>query len=164
MAKGTKDLTVFDACCGIGGNTIGFARHGAKVFAVELRADLLDLAKHNAIAFGVRAQITFKKGEALTQKPPKTDICFVDPPWGVDWNKTRCTLDSFPLAYALWEAFRENPQWGSFWLKVPSSFDPRTLGVTGQVIPIFGAAAGDTQRIKFLLIKVSRANLNALPH
>ena len=164
IAKGTQDLHVYDACCGIGGNTIGFARAGAKVHSVEMRRDLLHIAQQNARIFGVSKRIAFHQGDTLKLFPKKTDICFVDPPWGLDWDKTVCSLDDFPLAKTLWETFLQEPHWNAFWLKVPWSFEPDSMGVPHDTRAVFGEALGDKQRIKFLLIKIKKQNLEALPH
>ncbi len=159
MAEEASGKLVFDACCGIGGNSIGFARSGCTVYAVEQRPELIQIARENANAFGVRNRITFKVGDTLQHLPKETNICFVDPPWGLDWDRIKCELSSFPLAKSLWTTFKQTPTWDAFWLKVPSSFVPASLDKPTTTTAIFGEAAGDRQRIKFLLIKVSRKDL-----
>jgi hypothetical protein len=155
MASGAEGRQIFDACCGLGGNTLAFAKVGARVLAVEHDREILGLAKHNAAVFGLTEQIDFQLGDALTLAPPDTDICFVDPPWGAEWNRLRCGLSDFPLAAALFATFQATPDWGAFWLKVPSSFDPSSLSGNPSTTAVFGHAAGDSQRIKCLLLKVA---------
>ena len=128
---------------------------------MEKNAEILALARKNANLYGVSQHIHFIHGDTLTQQVA-ADICFVDPPWGVDWDRIHCGLHDFPLAAALWERFSD-ASWDAFWLKVPSSFNPSTLHPAAEVIPYFGAHPGDRQRIKFILLKVRRNDLHPLP-
>ena len=161
MAQHTEGLTIYDACCGLGGNSLAFAQAGATVIAVEQNPEIIALARKNAKLYNVTAKIRFIQGDTLRQAVA-ADVCFVDPPWGVDWNRIQCGLDDFPLAAMLWERFLHS-EWREFWLKVPSSFDPGTLHAKASVTPYFGVRPGDCQRIKFVLLTVSRNDLNALP-
>lgn len=163
MAKGLNGCIIFDACGGIGGNAIGFARNGATVHTTEIDPNRISMAKQNARCFGVTQKITFHCIDARTFRQSPLDICFVDPPWGTDWDKKSCVLSDFPLAEALWTQFQKQQNWHAFWLKAPSSFVPKSLHRTAQVRPIFGEEDGDRQRIKFLLIKVTRHALDTLP-
>ena len=163
MAKGLKNAVVFDACGGIGGNAIGFARNGATVLSTETNGHRLSMARQNARIYGVASKIQFHQMDARSFKQEAVDICFVDPPWGPDWDKKQCALSDFPLAQDLWKRFLKHQQWMAFWLKVPSSFVPNTLHPLATTEPVFGTSEGDKQRIKFLLIKVPREVLRPLP-
>lgn len=55
---------VLELGCGIGTDTINFARHGAYVSAVELSERSLELAKHRAKVYGLRDRIKFYCGNA----------------------------------------------------------------------------------------------------
>jgi ubiquinone/menaquinone biosynthesis C-methylase UbiE len=63
---------VLEIGCGIGTDTINFARHGAKVTTVDLSERSLELARKRAAVFGVDGQIQFYGGNAeeLTQFVP----------------------------------------------------------------------------------------------
>lgn len=82
---------VIDAFCGVGGNSIGFARSGKRVVAIDNDASRLAMARHNASLHGVEDRITFVHGNVLeylesTKKDQKGTIEKVaihfDPPWG----------------------------------------------------------------------------------
>lgn len=86
-----EQFTVLDAFCGVGGNTIQFARYFGHVIAVELDAQRLEMARHNATIYGVADRITFIHGDvfqvlpmlaARQQKRPLVDLVFMSPPWG----------------------------------------------------------------------------------
>ncbi len=57
--KKWKDKKVLEIGCGIGTDTINFARAGARVTAVELSKKSLDLAKKRAKVFGLDKKIKF---------------------------------------------------------------------------------------------------------
>ena len=63
---------VLEIGCGIGTDTINFARHGAKVTTVDLSERSIELARKRAAVFGVDGQIQFYGGNAeeLTQFVP----------------------------------------------------------------------------------------------
>jgi hypothetical protein len=143
--------SVVDACCGSGGNAIGFARAGSRVIAIERDPARLAEARHNAGVYGVSSQIEFVHGDALQLVPAhEAAILFVDPPWGEQYDKRASTLDDFPLLSALLAA-----RLGSYrelWLKLPASF--ATASVAGATPSAwFGEAEGDRQRVKFLLLR-----------
>ena len=55
---------VLEIGCGIGTDTINFARHGAKVTTVDLSERSIGLARKRAAVFGVEGQIQFYWGNA----------------------------------------------------------------------------------------------------
>ena len=59
-----KGKKVLEIGCGIGTDTINFARHGALVTAVDLSEESLDIAKQRAEVFGLRDRIRFHSGNA----------------------------------------------------------------------------------------------------
>ncbi|MGA2034807.1 MAG: class I SAM-dependent methyltransferase [Thermoguttaceae bacterium] len=64
---------VLEIGCGIGTDTINFARHGAQVTAVDLSDESLAVAKKRCEVFGLGERITFLRGDAeeLTQFVPR---------------------------------------------------------------------------------------------
>lgn len=153
MGKAAKGAVVLDAGCGCGGNTIGFARAGCTVIAVERDAARLAMARHNAGVYGVADRVRFVHGDAAEVATSTSwDLLFTDPPWGVDWSRERTTLVDLPGLGALRDLAAA--QHRALWAKVPPSFDARELpGAAVQAV--FGEAPGDLRRIKFLLVKVA---------
>ena len=143
--------TVVDACCGSGGNALGFARAGSAVTALELVPERLAEAKHNARVYGVSKAIRFELGDACELVPRlSASILFVDPPWREDYDKRRTSLSDLPLL----EALLALPLTGyeELWAKVPPSFE--VASVPGAVpSAFFGESEGDRSRVKFVLLR-----------
>jgi ubiquinone/menaquinone biosynthesis C-methylase UbiE len=59
-----RDKKVLEIGCGIGTDTINFARHGASVVAVDLSERSLDIARRRAEVFGFQDRIRFYRGSA----------------------------------------------------------------------------------------------------
>jgi hypothetical protein len=145
-------VRVLDAACGAGGNAIGFARAGCVVIAVERDPGRLSMARHNAGLYGVAERIHFLAGDALEIVPRlDADLLFIDPPWGADYDKRRVELADLPLLSSL---LVHRARFARVWIKVPPSFDPKTLpGATPEAF--FGVGEGDAQRVKFLLLQLA---------
>ena len=74
---------VVDAFAGVGGNAIQFAFTCERVIAIDLDADRLALARHNAQVYGVADRIEFVHGDFLALAPRlRADVVFLSPPWG----------------------------------------------------------------------------------
>jgi SAM-dependent methyltransferase len=148
MGERAAGRHVVDACCGAGGNAIGFALSGCRVTAIERDAEIAELARMNASRYGVADRIEFMVGDALEHVPGlEADILFIDPPWGTDWDRQRTTAGALT---PLLELLDLAEPFGEVWSKVPSSFDVGTLPGSWTVTPVFGEGPGDERRIKFL--------------
>lgn len=144
---------VLDACCGAGGNAIGFARAGCTVTAIDIDPERLALARWNARIYGATARIQFVCGDAraLAAEHP-ADLLFVDPPWGERYDKQRVVLADLPLLQSMLELRSRFPE---LWAKVPPSFVPASVpGARAEAF--FGVGEGDARRVKFLLLTVAR--------
>jgi SAM-dependent methyltransferase len=145
MARRARADTVIDACCGCGGNAVAFARLGIRVTAIDVDAERLGMARHNAHVYGVQDRIDFVHGDARALLGGlHADLVFLDPPWGeVDriWCREVPLLDDLIAASA---------GFGRVWAKVPASFAPPPDGFA--VEPWFGMGEGDRRVIKFLLL------------
>ena len=157
LAKRVRGKRVIDATCGAGGNAIAFARAGCDVIAIDSDRGRLQLARHNARIYGVHKQIEFVHGDARELVPKLShtavDVLHIDPPWGVDYNKTACTIEALPLLEDLLDVVRNEPEgtFGRVLAKVPPSFDPSTTpGATPEAW--FGHETGDSHRVKFLVL------------
>jgi SAM-dependent methyltransferase len=153
LGRNASKAHVLDACCGAGGNAIGFARAGCRVTAIEIDRERLELARHNARLYGVSERIRFLPGDACALVPEVTaDLLFIDAPWGERYNKGRVEPADLPLLGAL---LSHRNRFARTWLKVPPSFDPETVP-GARVQAWFGVAHGDARRVKFLLLECER--------
>jgi SAM-dependent methyltransferase len=70
-------LHVLDVGCGIGSDSMAFARAGADVTGVDIDPLRIDMARHNAAALNL--DIDFKVADAHTLQPDDVDLIFYDP-------------------------------------------------------------------------------------
>lgn len=147
-AKGVLQVgTVIDACCGAGGNAIGFARSGLHVTAIELDPERLAAARHNARLYGVEDRIAFFQGDARDHlETQRKALWFVDVPWS-----DRDASGHLPLLRDI--LARRHPR-QPLWAKVPADFDPG-LVPDAQPTAWFGVSAGDARRVKFLVLELN---------
>ena len=74
---------IVDAFCGVGGNTIQFARTCKRVIAIDIDPAKIAMARHNAGVYGVADRIEFVVGDFMELAPTLTaDVVFLSPPWG----------------------------------------------------------------------------------
>ncbi|EPS59534.1 hypothetical protein M569_15271, partial [Genlisea aurea] len=77
------DGIVIDLFAGVGGNAIQFARRCQHVIAIDIDANRLEYAKHNAAIYGVDDNIDFINGDSFSLASKlKADAVFMSPPWG----------------------------------------------------------------------------------
>ena len=153
MGKAAAQKTILDAGCGVGGNSIGFARSACSVIAVEQSLSRLNLARHNAALFNVADRIEFVHAD-VTQVLHEFDydILFVDPPWGKEYDRQKTLLDDLPL---LRELLASPSPANEIWLKLPPSFDTKSLPEGEKTIrAVFGEAQGDHHRVKFIWVRL----------
>ena len=75
--------TIVDGFCGIGGNTIGFAKYADHVYAIEINHDRIKMAQHNLKVYGLDHKVTFIEGDYFEEVSKiKAEAVFIDPPWG----------------------------------------------------------------------------------
>ncbi|KAH8295177.1 hypothetical protein KR018_008318 [Drosophila ironensis] len=89
------DLIV-DAFCGCGGNAIQFANTCGRVIAIDIDAEKLAMAKHNAGIYGVAHKIEFIHSDFLqfaTSTKLRPDMVFLSPPWGGPGYNKQSTFD-----------------------------------------------------------------------
>lgn len=92
IAERCRSDVVLDAFCGVGGNAIAFARTCERVIAMDVDPVRLQLARHNALHYGVADRIEFilcdyvqwareyaQRGKGEREE---IDVVFLSPPWG----------------------------------------------------------------------------------
>ena len=97
-ARKTNAKVVVDGFCGIGGNTIGYAKHADHVYAIEIDHDRIEMAKNNLAVYGLDQKVTFIEGDFFDEAPKlNAEAVFIAPPWGgPDYaSKEVFTLDDF---------------------------------------------------------------------
>ncbi|MCP4444079.1 MAG: methyltransferase [Myxococcales bacterium] len=150
--KRVGGCTVVDACCGAGGNAIGFARAGNRVVALEVDQARIKMAAHNARLYGIESEIEWRCADAIKELPScRADLLFVDPPWGADYDRTRVVLADLPFLEAV---LQHAHRFSRTLVKLPPSFDVSELP-HARPEAVFGTGEGDSQRVKFLLLEIS---------
>ncbi|KAH8338760.1 hypothetical protein KR059_012380 [Drosophila kikkawai] len=89
------DLIV-DAFCGCGGNAIQFANTCGRVIAVDIDAEKLAMAKHNAGIYGVAHKIEFIHADFLqfaVSSRIRPNVVFLSPPWGGPGYQKQANFD-----------------------------------------------------------------------
>lgn len=71
------NIRVLDVCCGIGTDSIAFARAGMIVHGIDLNPTRIAIARHNAEALGL--DIAFSVDDVTQGIPTDYDIIFYDP-------------------------------------------------------------------------------------
>ena len=84
LANRCRCDVIVDGFCGVGGNTIQFARTCHKVIAIDIDPKKIEAAKHNARIYGVEDRIEFIIGDFFQVLPTisTADVVFLSPPWG----------------------------------------------------------------------------------
>lgn len=75
---------IIDGTAGIGGNTINFARHFSKVYAVEINNTHYNVLKNNLEALSIKNVIFYLDNflNILDNLKNNCNVFFFDPPWG----------------------------------------------------------------------------------
>jgi len=84
LAERCRGDIIVDGFCGVGGNTIQFAKTCMKVIAIDIDPKKIEAAKHNARIYGVEDRIDFIVGDFFDIIPHcvTADVIFLSPPWG----------------------------------------------------------------------------------
>lgn len=74
---------IFDAFCGVGGNSISFAKKGFFVIACDVDPTKVYKARENSKIYGVEQNIHFLCCDLFQYLPTfRPDVIFLSPPWG----------------------------------------------------------------------------------
>ncbi|WVW86985.1 hypothetical protein I302_109041 [Kwoniella bestiolae CBS 10118] len=110
IAERCKCDLIIDAFCGVGGNSIEFAKTCERVIAIDNDLTRLKLARHNALHHGVADRIEFIHGDFISfaksfakineGREETVDVVFLSPPWGgIDYLNTPSS--TYPLSSIL---------------------------------------------------------------
>ncbi len=99
------DLTILDAFCGSGGNTIHFSKHFSNVISCDIDFLKLQCAQNNAQIYATgNSNINFVVQDFFSlhktlREDQKIDVIFLSPPWGgvKYFHSRQADLSEFPL-------------------------------------------------------------------
>jgi len=122
-----RDISITDWTANVGGNTLSFSSHFAKVNSIEYNKKTYDGLVHNCEKVYGRSNITFYHGDCTRIVPGlKQDVIFIDPPWNGLFYKA---YDKLHLKLGNRDCFDIILDWFNnkkaklYCMKVPSNFD-----------------------------------------
>ena len=125
-----KKVTVYDGCCGVGGNSVQFALEGMRVIGIDSNRQRLDYLMQNASVYGAASLITTVCSDlvqylaSIAPDDTSSSALYVSPPWGGKscYNQHLVGLDDLPIKLKpiLRQAFEK---FGSFVVHLPRNID-----------------------------------------
>jgi tRNA/tmRNA/rRNA uracil-C5-methylase (TrmA/RlmC/RlmD family) len=94
MIKGIKTKSITDLTGNVGGDTILFGIHFKDVKSIEMNPENFDALKNNVEVFGLK-NVDVMQGDSTKVYVWKTDVLYLDPPWGGPEYKTKKELDLY---------------------------------------------------------------------
>lgn len=94
ILKDTKPRSITDATGCVGGDTIHFGLNFQKVDSIEINEDNFEALKNNVSVYGLK-NVTLHLGDAVKLFNWKTDVLYIDPPWGGPAYKDSKNLDLY---------------------------------------------------------------------
>jgi hypothetical protein len=89
-----KRKTITDATGNVGGDTILFGLNFKKVDSIELNPENFKVLKNNVDVYGLK-NVTLHQGDSTKIFDWKTDVLYIDAPWGGPSYKEKTNLDLF---------------------------------------------------------------------
>lgn len=100
MIPDIRKQTITDATACVGGDTLLFSLHFKKVESIEWKRHNMEALQNNVEVFGA-GNVVLHEGDATRVFNWKTDVLYVDPPWGgPDYRKLE-NLELFIGCYRL---------------------------------------------------------------
>jgi len=119
-----KDSTIVDATAGVGGNTISFAKHFAKVVSIELCKSRFELLSNNVQVYNL-SNVSLINGNCLDYINGDYQGYFLDPPWGgPDYKhnyETKIKLGDYTLEQVVHKIKNINEK--TIFIKLPFNYD-----------------------------------------
>jgi len=94
VLKDIRNKSITDATGCVGGDTIHFGYTFQKVDSIELNPQNFESLRNNVSVYGLK-NVTLHQGDATTLFNWKTDVLYVDPPWGGPAYRDSKNLDLF---------------------------------------------------------------------
>jgi hypothetical protein len=94
VLKTTRDKTITDLTGNVGGDTILFGIHFKKVDSIEINPENFEALKNNVDVFGLK-NVTLHLGDSTKVYNWKSDVLYIDAPWGGPDYKQHKELDLY---------------------------------------------------------------------
>lgn len=136
ILKDTKTKTITDATGCVGGDTIHFALHFEKVDSIEINEENYDALKNNVELYGFQ-NVKLHVGDSVSIFNWKSDVLYIDPPWGGPNYKDVKNLDLYLSSKRIDEWLEEilmrknRPNY--IVLKLPHNFNFKRLNFLSNV-------------------------------
>jgi hypothetical protein len=124
------NFTITDCTGGVGGNIINFSKYFKTVYGIELNPITFNVLKHNIESLNIQ-NVILKNDNSINLIPfIKSDIVFVDPPWGGTLYKKikyfNLKLGKLPISFLI-NKFYENKTIKYVVLKCPYNINTTHL-------------------------------------
>jgi len=134
--KDVRKKTITDATGCIGGDTIQFALAFEHVHSIELSLENFNILSNNINVFGL-TNISLYNGDCTTIFDWKTDLLYIDPPWGGPEYKSKVNLDlmigSKRIDVWLEELLMRKNRPSYIFLKLPHNYNFKRLNLLVNV-------------------------------
>jgi hypothetical protein len=136
IVGGLKSKTITDATGCNGGDTIHFALKSKYVNSIELNEDNFNVLQNNIAVYELK-NVTAHHGDCTQVFNWKSDILFVDPPWGGPTYKENVTLDLYlsekRIDEWLEEVLRRKMRPSYIFLKLPHNYNFNRLNFLSNI-------------------------------
>lgn len=136
VLKHTKTKTITDATGCVGGDTIHFARQFQKVDSIEINSSNFEALRNNIEVYGL-TNVYLHFGDAIDIFQWKTDVLYIDPPWGGPNYKDTKNLDLYMsskrIDYWLEEILLRKNRPSYIILKLPQNYNFTRLNFLSNV-------------------------------
>ena len=126
ILKDTKTKTITDATGCVGGDTIHFGINFKQVDTIEINLKNLEALKNNVSVYELK-NVFFHHGDSTLIFDWKTDVLYIDPPWGGPNYKDIPNLDLYMSSKRIDEWLEEillrKNRPGHIVLKLPQNFN-----------------------------------------
>lgn len=138
--KNVDEKSITDLTGGIGGDTIKFGLAFKKVHSIEKNPDNFRALANNVGVFGLESVIKLHHGDAVSLYKWKTDVLFIDPPWGgPDYKKHKVLNLEFggnSLSAWIQEIVNRKNHPSYIFLKLPFNYNFASLAMLENVSAI----------------------------
>lgn len=126
VGNNLKKFTITDLTGNVGGDTILFGLNFNKVYSIELNDENFDALQNNVNVYGL-TNVELFKGDSTKLYRWKTDILYMDPPWGgpnyKDFDKLDLYLGSIRVDKFIKYIIKKDWKPSYIFIKLPSNYN-----------------------------------------